>query len=64
MKKIEWSEKVNNELVLVQYNRALLNNILSRKVNCIGHIVRLNCLVYDVIEGAMMEGKGIGIRST
>ena len=42
MVKIKWSEKVTNEEVLErigEYNKPL-NNILSRKVNWIGHILR------------------------
>ena len=35
----------------------LLNNILCRKSNWIGHILRRNCLLHDVIEEQMMEVK-------
>ena len=38
--------------------RTLLNNILHRKVNWIGHILRRNCLNHDAIEGQMTEVKG------
>ena len=59
MEKIKWSEKVTNEQVLdrIREKRKLLNNVLRRKVNWIGHILRRNCLLHDVIEGQMMEGK-------
>ena len=50
MEKIKWSEKVTNEQVL-----ELLN-----EVNWIGHILKRNCLLYDAIEGEMMELKGVG----
>ena len=43
MEKIEWSEKVTNEQVLERIGEKwilLLNNILSRKSNCIGQIMR------------------------
>ena len=43
---------------------ALLNNILRRKDNYIGHILRRNRLVHDVIEGQMKEGKEVGRRRT
>jgi hypothetical protein len=40
MEKIKWSEKVSNEQVLecIGEKRMLLNNILLREVNWIGHI--------------------------
>ena len=34
-----------------------MNNILRRKVNGIGHILKINCLLHDTIEGQMMEMK-------
>ena len=51
-----------NEQVLehIGEKRTLLSNILRRKANLIGHILRRNCLVYDAIEGQMMEVKGVG----
>jgi hypothetical protein len=65
MVKIKWSEKVTNEQVLdhIGEKRTLLNNILSRTANWIGHILRRNCL-HDAIEGQMMEVKGVGRRRT
>ena len=58
------SEKINNEQVLerIGENRTLLNNILRRKANSIGHILRRNCLLHDAIEGQMTEVKGVGGR--
>ena len=44
--------------------RTLLNNILRRKVNWIGHIFRGNCLLHDAIEGQMTEVKGVRRRRT
>jgi hypothetical protein len=60
MEKIKWSEKVTNEQVLdrIGEKRPLLNNILRRKANLIGHILRRNCLLHDAIEGQMTEVKG------
>ena len=40
--------------------RTLLFNILCRKANWIGHILRRNCLLHYAIEGQMTEVKGIG----
>ena len=53
MDKIKWSEKVTNEQILDRMGekRTVLNNILRRKVNWIGHILRRNCLLPDAIEG-------------
>jgi hypothetical protein len=66
MEKIKWSEKVINEQVLehIGEKRTLLNSILRRKFNWIGHILRRNCLLGDVIEGQMTEVKGVGRRRT
>ena len=59
----EWSEKVANEKFLqrVGEKRRLLNNILRRKANWIGHILRRNCHLHDVIEG-LMKVKGVRRR--
>jgi hypothetical protein len=40
----------------------LLNNILNKKANWIGHILRRNCLLHDAIKGQMTEVKGVGRR--
>ena len=42
----------------------LLNNILHRKANYIGHILRRNCLLHDAIEGQMMKVKGLERKTT
>jgi hypothetical protein len=44
----------------VKEKRILINKILCRKANRIGHILRRNCLLLDAIEG--QEGKGVGRR--
>ena len=53
MEKIKWSEKVTNEQVLDRMGekKTLINNILRRKANWIGHILRRNCLLHYAIEG-------------
>ena len=55
MEKIKWLEKVTNEQVLDRTGekRRFLNNILRRKANWIGHILRRNCLLHDAIKGQM-----------
>ena len=40
--------------------KILLDIILHRKYNRIGHILRINCLLHDAIEGHMMEVKRVG----
>ena len=62
MEKIKWSEKVTNEQVLDRKGdkKTLLNNILRRKANWIGHILRRNCLLHDAIEREMTKVKGVG----
>jgi hypothetical protein len=65
MEKIKCSEKVTNEQVLdrIREKRTLLNNILRRNANCIGHILRRNCFLPDAIEGEMTEVKGVRRRT-
>jgi hypothetical protein len=61
MEKIKWSKKVTNEQVLeyIGEKRTLLNNILCRKANWIGHILRRNCRLHGSIEGQKTEVKGV-----
>ena len=53
MQKISWTDYVRNEEVLLQVNeqRNILRTIRKRKANWIGHILRRNCLLKQVIEG-------------
>ena len=53
------SEKLANEEVFerIGEKRTLLNNILRRKVNSIGHILRRICLLSDASEEQMTEVK-------
>ena len=63
---IKWPEKVTNGEVLERIGgkRTLPNNILLRKANYVGHILRRNCLLHDVIGEQMTAVKGIGRRRT
>ena len=65
MEKIKWSEKVINKQALdrIGEKRTHLKNILRRKANWIGHILRRNCLLHEAIEGQMTEEKGVGRRT-
>jgi hypothetical protein len=58
MEKISWTDHVRNEEVLhrVQEERNILHTIKRRKANCIGHILRRNCLLKHVIE-VKLEGR-------
>jgi len=53
MEKISWTDHVRNEEVLFRVNvqRNILHEIRKRKANWIGHILRRNCLLKQVIEG-------------
>jgi len=57
MEKIRWTDHVRNEEVLLRVNeqRNILHEIRERKANWIGHILRRNCLLKQVIEGKMKE---------
>ncbi len=58
MENISWKGHMTNEYVLDQVNekRKLLNTILERKKRWLGHILRGESLLKEVIEGRM-EGK-------
>jgi hypothetical protein len=51
--KISWIDHVRNEKVLLRVNekRNILHEIRNRNANWIGHILRRNCLLKQVIEG-------------
>jgi hypothetical protein len=65
MEKISWTDHVSNEEVLlrVKEQRNILNEISKRKVNCIGDILRRNCLLRQVTEGKIKEGTEVTGRS-
>ena len=58
MEKISWKEKKTNENVLemVGETRKLVDVILERKKNWIGHVLRGDGLLKEVMEGRM-EGR-------
>jgi hypothetical protein len=61
MEKISWTDKLTNEEVLerIGINRQLMSELRHRKKNWIGHILRGDALLKEVIEGRM-EGKELG----
>ena len=56
--KISWIDHVRNEEVLlrVKDQRNNPHEISKRKANWIGHILRRNCLLQNVIEGKIKAG--------
>jgi hypothetical protein len=58
MEKISWTDHVRNKKVLlrVKEQRNILHEISKRKANWIGHILRRNCLLRQVIEGKIEGG--------
>jgi len=58
MEKIICPHHVRNEEVLlrVKEQRNILHEIRKRKANWIGHILRRNCLLRQVIEGKIQGG--------
>jgi len=58
MEKISWTRHMRNEEVLLRVNgqRNILQEIRKQKANWIGHILRRNCLLKQVIEGKI-KGK-------
>jgi hypothetical protein len=58
MEKISWTEHVRNKVVLlrVKEQRNILHEIGKRKANWIGHILRRNCLLQQVIGGKIKGG--------
>jgi hypothetical protein len=58
MEKTSWTDNVRNEEVLlrVKEQRNILHEISKRKANGIGHILRRNCHLQQVIEGKIKRG--------
>jgi ribosomal 50S subunit-associated protein YjgA (DUF615 family) len=55
---ISWTGNVINEEVLlrVKEQRNIIHEIIKRKANWIGHILRRNCLLIQVIERKIQGG--------
>ena len=53
MEKISWTDHVRNEEVLLRVNEQMiiLHEIRKWKANWIGHILRRNCLLKQVMKG-------------
>ena len=53
MEKISWTDRVRNEEALYRVNeeRSIVHTIKRWKTNCIGHMLRRNCLLKHIIGG-------------
>jgi hypothetical protein len=58
LKKISWTDRVRNEVMLLRVKEQwnILHEIRRRKTNLISHILLRNCLLQQVIEGKIKEG--------
>ena len=65
MEDIKWSEYVSDDVLeSIWEKRMLLNNVLHRRPNLIGHILGRYCLQHDANKGQMTELKGVERRKT
>jgi GTP cyclohydrolase II len=64
MEEISWTDHVRNEEVLlrVKEERNIVHEISKRKANWIGHILRNNCLLRQVIERKIKGGIEVRLR--
>ena len=62
MERISWTEKITNEEVLrrVGEKRSMVETMIRRKKNWMGHIMRGDGLMKEVMEGKMEGKKGPG----
>ena len=59
LEKIKWQERISNDevLTIVDETRCLIRTIGERKKNWIGHVLRGNGLLRDVLEGRMLGNR-------
>jgi len=62
MRKINWVDKVTNDQVLQQVNgqRTIINSIIMRKLQSLGHTMRHDSPIQVVLEGVILGKKGKG----
>ena len=62
LEKISWRDKVNNDEVFVRVNeeKCLIKTIRERQKNWIGHVLRGDGLLKNVMEGGVMGRKRTG----
>jgi hypothetical protein len=53
MEKISWTDHARNEEVLLRFNeqRNIIHEMIKRKANWIGHTLRRNCLLKQLLKG-------------
>jgi hypothetical protein len=60
---LSWTDHLNSEVLLrAKEQRNILHEISKRKANWIGHILRRNCLLQQVIEGKVKGGIEVRVR--
>jgi hypothetical protein len=63
MEKTSWTDRVNNEAVLHRVNEEMnILHTIRRKANWISHILRMNCLLRNIIEEKIIGTRGRGRR--
>jgi len=62
MLKIKWTDRITNEEVFqrVKEARLLLKILNNRRHSLIGHIIRHNEFVVNILEGAILGKKAMG----
>ena len=62
LEKISWSDKISNDEVLARVNekKCIITTIIQRKKNWIGHVMKGEGLLRDVLDGKMFGKKRTG----
>ena len=62
MLKIKWTDRIRNDEVFqkLKEERLLLNILKNRSHSWIGHIIRHNMFVVNILEGAISGKKAVG----
>jgi len=66
MLKIKWTDRITNNEVFqrAKKERLLIKILKNRRQSWIGHIIRCNEFVVNILEGAISGKKGCGKTST
>jgi len=62
IEKIKWTDSISNEEVLqrIDEKRQLINHLSERQAEWIGHVMRGDRLLIDILEGRIKGKKQIG----
>ena len=62
LEKITWQDKISNDevLTIVDESKCLIKTIGERKNNWIGHVLKGDGLLRDVLEGRMLGSRSQG----